>query len=214
VPELSPRKLPRQARSRQSFDAIVDACARLLRERPLREITTNHIAKRAGVGIGTLYEFFPNREAVLGVLVEQRLERLLETVEAGVREALALDARGAIDRLVRSLIDAVTAERDLFRVLVRDAPALGELASVRRARAAFYEAGRFGGRGSGAVGRTARLPHRAADSWLISRMLANTVLEIAFLDDEDGDDGPRAPRRELLVRELVRLLHRMVYASD
>jgi AcrR family transcriptional regulator len=208
VPELSPRKLPRQARSRATFEAIVDACARLLRERPLREITTNHIAKRAGVGIGTLYEFFPNRDAVLGVLVEQRLSRLLQTVEVGVAEALALDARGAVDRLVRRLVEAVAAERDLFRVLLREAPALGELESVRRARAAFYEAGRFRVRGSGAVGGSAKLPHPEADSWLISRMLANAVLEIAFLDAE------RSPRRELLVRELVRLVHRMVYARD
>lgn len=111
---------------------------------------------------------------------------------------------------MRALVDAVAAERDLFRVLMREAPALGKLESVRRARAAFFEAGRFRSRGSGAVRKRAKLPHPEVDTWLINRMLANAVLEIAFLDKES--EG--AARRELLIRELVRLLHRMVYASD
>jgi AcrR family transcriptional regulator len=189
VPELSPRKLPRQARSRATFEAIVDACARLLRERPLAEITTNHIARRAGVGIGSLYEFFPNREAVLGVLLERRLARLLADVQRDVAAARALDGAAAVDLLLRRLVESVSAERDLFRVLLREAPELGELPNVRRARAAFFA---FGGVGA-----------RAERNWLVSRMVANAVLELAFLDAPAG-------RRERLVRELVALVQRML----
>lgn len=198
--DLSPRKLPRQERSRATFDALLDASARLLRERPLAEITTNHIARRAGVGIGSLYEFFPNREAILAVLLERRLAGLLGEVEASVAEALRLDARAAVDLLVRRLVAAVSAERDLFRVLLREAPKLGEQPNIRRLRAAFFGFGR--GRGARQV-----LPHPDADAWLISRMVANAVLEIAL-------SNPPAPRREALVKELVRLVHRMVYGSD
>ncbi len=197
LPDLAPRKLPSQERSRATFDALLDACARLLSERPLAEVTTNHIARRAGVGIGSLYEFFPNRDSLLATLLERRLERLLREVRASVTEALALDRRATVELLVRRLVDAVTAERALFRVLLREAPHLGELPEIRRLRAEFFA---FGGRGK-------TLPQPEADTWLISRMVANAVLEIALLD-------LGAPRRELLVGELVRLLHRMVFASD
>jgi AcrR family transcriptional regulator len=197
VRELAPRKLPRQERSRAPSDRLLAAAARLRAERPLAEITTNHIAERAGVGIGSLYEFFPNRDSVLATLLERRLERLLGEVRASVAEALALDRRATVELLVRRLVEAVTAERALFRVLLREAPHLGELSEIRRLRAAFFA---FGGRGK-------LLPQPEADSWLISRMVANAVLEIALLD-------ARAPRRELLVSELVRLLHRMVFGSD
>ena len=49
--DFSPKKLPRQARSRVTFDAIVEACARLLVERGYGAVTTNHIAEAAGVSI-------------------------------------------------------------------------------------------------------------------------------------------------------------------
>jgi AcrR family transcriptional regulator len=189
VPELSPRKLPRQERSRATFEAILDACARLLSERPLAGITTNHIARRAGVGIGSLYEFFPNREAILGVLLERRLARLLEGVQRDVAAARALDGASAVDLLLRRLVDAVRAERELFRVLLREAPALGELPDVRRVRAACFEFG--------------RVSARAERNWLVSRMVANAVLELVLLD------APAA-RRERLVRELVALVQRML----
>ena len=136
-------------------------------------------------------------------MLERRLARLLESVQASVAEALALDPHATIELLMRRLVDAVSAERELFRVLLREAPALGELPEIRRLRAAFFA---FGG-GRGKRGGRQVLPQPEADSWLISRMVANAVLEIALLDR-------RAPKRELLVTELIRLVRRMVYASD
>jgi AcrR family transcriptional regulator len=200
VPEIRPRKLPQQARSQATFDAIVEAYARLLRRRDHHEITTNQIAERAGVGIGSLYEFFPGREAILAVLTQRRLASLLQEVQAGIEQAVRLDLEPALALLIHGIVDAVSADRELYRIVLREAPFLQRLPETQRAKQAFLELARVAGR---RAGQRLDLPELEADVWLLGRMLANAVLEIAFAD-------PRRIDRELLVDELVRLTFRMV----
>jgi AcrR family transcriptional regulator len=66
---LTPRKLPKQSRSRESVDAIVEAAAQVFERHGYAAGTTNRIAARAGVSIGTLYQYFPNKDAILVALV-------------------------------------------------------------------------------------------------------------------------------------------------
>jgi len=204
VPQLKPRKLPRQARSRATVEAILEACARLLRERGVPGATTNAIAERAGVSIGSLYEFFPNREAVIAALAEQRLAALVEIVRTTLEQARTVDEPAAVRMLIRRIVEAVRADRVLYRVLLREAPLLRELPETRRAMAAFFELGRIGAE---RAGQRIDLPAIEADVWLIGRMVSNAVLEIAFLDDA-------AQNRELLVEELARLTFRMLRGRD
>lgn len=203
--DLRPRKRPRQARAQITFDALLEACARLLRRNDWASLTTNAIAERAGVSIGSLYEFFPNREAILAELTRRRLEALASAVEAELEAALALDDPVvAIDRLLRRILAEVSADRALYRALFREARFLRALPETERSLAALLALVRAGS--ERARDRIA-LPAPEADAWLIVRMTAQAVLEIAFLDE-------RAPDRELLIRELVRLTFRMVHARD
>src|SRR5256885_16564039 len=113
MPEPKPRKAPRQERSKQTVDAILEGCARLLREGDYAAVTTNHIAERAGVSIGTLYEFFPNKEAIVTERIERRLTRLLGVVSEGLEVALTPNEREGAAVLIRLFICAVAAEREL-----------------------------------------------------------------------------------------------------
>jgi AcrR family transcriptional regulator len=204
MPDYKLRKLPRQARSRMTFDAILEACARILREGGLEAATTGAIAERAGVGIGSLYEFFPNREAVIAALAVQRLGTLAQTVAATLERTRALDDAAAVRLLIEQLLDAVAADRNLYRVLLREAPMLRDLPETRRAMAVFFELGRIGAEHASA---RIDLPQPAADAWLIGRMVANALLEIAFLDR-------KGPSRDVLVAELARMTFRMLRAHD
>jgi AcrR family transcriptional regulator len=94
------RKRPRQARSRATFEAIVEASARILAEHGERALTTNRIAERAGVSVGSLYQYFPDRTAVVRALVERQIAR----AEAQ-RPALLDDATAAREARVRALVD-------------------------------------------------------------------------------------------------------------
>ena len=204
MPGLQPRKRPRQARSQATFDAILEATARLLRERGFAAITTNRIAEKAGVSVGTLYEFFPNRDAILAELCRRRLEHLEREVAAGVEIALTLREGAGIDHLVRRLIAAVSADRELLRAILRDASFLRNLPETRRAREAFFEIGRVGGR---RANLRLNLPDLEAGTWLVSRMVSNAVIEIAFAGDEGLDV-------EALTRGLVRLTFRLLHGRD
>jgi AcrR family transcriptional regulator len=204
VPELKPRKLPRQARSRASFDAILDGCARILERGGYESLTTNRVAEVAGVGIGTLYDFFPNREAIVVSLAEQRLERLAAHVKEGLAEAEGLAPYPALDLLIRRIVRGVAADRALYRVLLREAIFVRDSRETRRALESFFELGQLA---SQRAGKRIALPDPPADAWVIGRALAHAVLEIAW--------QPRgAPARERLIDALVRLTHRALLARD
>ena len=82
---LRPRKTPRQERARQTVEAILQASAQVFARHGYARTTTNKIAVRAGVSVGSLYQYFPNKDAILAGLMDKHMEQ----VQAVVREALA-----------------------------------------------------------------------------------------------------------------------------
>jgi len=103
---LVPRKIPAQARSRATVDAIIQAATYILTEAGWDGLTTNAIAERAGVNIGSLYQFFPNKEAVIA---EVQRRHAAET-RADLRQVLERLAeqdslRGMLTLIVEMLID-------------------------------------------------------------------------------------------------------------
>jgi len=87
------RKTPRQQRSRQMVESLIDATARVLAERGLDNTTTNHIAEAAGVSVGSLYQYFPDKEA----LVEALLERMVSELEQAFNRQLDQSSLGDMD---------------------------------------------------------------------------------------------------------------------
>ena len=73
-----PRKLPQQDRSRVTVQAILEATTHILTEEGYEKANTNRIAERAGVSIGSLYQYFPNKESLLTALIEQHVNEMLE----------------------------------------------------------------------------------------------------------------------------------------
>ena len=105
---VPPRKKPSQARARRTVELILEAASQILASHGDEALTTNHIAERAGFSIGTLYQYFPNRDAILDTLIER--ER--ENSKTHIRGALAQIERGEIEetvsRIVRILINSFT----------------------------------------------------------------------------------------------------------
>lgn len=201
---LEPRKIPRQARSRDTFNAIVDACSQVLAAGSYDALTTNSISERAGVSIGTLYEYFPNREAIVASLVANACDRLVNRMEAAIGEAARLPAFPGTRHLLAVGVATLGARENGFRVLLRDAPFVAQLPAFRSARETLTDLCQ-----KIRVGSEARLnlPKPELDTWLISQMLFAAMLEIAFQDD--GDEA-----RELRLGELAHLTFRMFYGRD
>lgn len=80
------RKIPTQARSLALVEAIIDAAARILVEQGREHVNTNHIAETAGVSIGSLYQYFDSREAILAALAHRHSHRLHECVASAFEQ--------------------------------------------------------------------------------------------------------------------------------
>jgi AcrR family transcriptional regulator len=83
---LEPRKSPVQARSTASVDAILDATIQVLLSVGKERLTTTRVAARAGVSVGTLYQYFPNKSALLQAVLKRHLGEVTEAVEQVCRE--------------------------------------------------------------------------------------------------------------------------------
>ena len=81
------RRKPRQARAQATVEAILEATFQLLETDGLTNLTTNHIAERAGVSIGTLYQYFSDREAILYALSKRQSDDVRKMITALVMEA-------------------------------------------------------------------------------------------------------------------------------
>ncbi len=106
----SPRKSPRQERSRLTVERILDAAARIFQEQGYIGTTTNEIADEAEVSVGSLYQYFPNKDAILVALTR----RHIETATAGLVElVLGLSPEGGIRETIRSVVDFLVEQHDL-----------------------------------------------------------------------------------------------------
>ena len=104
---FKPRKQPVQARSEATVSALFDASIQVLLAVGYRRFTTTRVAERAGVSVGSLYQYFPNRQALITSVIERYLEGLRATIEQHCR-----DLRGSrLDQLVGGLVDAVIAAK-------------------------------------------------------------------------------------------------------
>lgn len=98
---VRPRKSPAQGRSAATVEAILEAAARILEERGLEGYTTNAVADRAGVSIGSLYQYFPGKEALTATLIRRETARLV--AEVAEAEALA-DWRSAVRAMIAAAV--------------------------------------------------------------------------------------------------------------
>ncbi|OBV40983.1 TetR/AcrR family transcriptional regulator [Janthinobacterium psychrotolerans] len=85
-----PRKRPSQARSIAAVAAMVEAAARIIETRGWAALTTNHVAERAGFSIGSLYQYFPSKEALLAELLRRERAQLLREVRQATETAASL----------------------------------------------------------------------------------------------------------------------------
>src|ERR1700722_18672970 len=83
---LEPRKSPVQARSAASVDALLEATIQVLLQVGKERLTTTKVALRAGVSVGTLYQYFPNKSALLKAALIRHMDAVTEAIERVCRE--------------------------------------------------------------------------------------------------------------------------------
>jgi|SRR5579871_6202489 len=116
---------PRQQRSRHKVELILEAAIRLLDKRGPAALTTNAVAETAGVSIGTLYQYFPNKDAILDALAERESAIVAERVIAAIADPAPVPPRERIAAIVRAVNASYGERRRVHRLILERSLAKG-----------------------------------------------------------------------------------------
>jgi AcrR family transcriptional regulator len=131
-PAVIPRKRPKQARARATIEAILAAAAQILVRNGIEAATTNHIAERAGVSVGTLYQYFPSKEAVIFALVERHIQKMQRQLEEMIVERGDGPLEETVPAYVKAMFAAHRVEPKLHRVFSEQLPKLAGREALQR----------------------------------------------------------------------------------
>lgn len=119
------RRKPVQARSQSTVDAILTAGARVLVERGYAKTTTNHVARVAGVSIGSLYQYFSNKDELVLAIINRHAEGILDLLRNTVADLADVSIAPAVEDFVGSMMAAHAVDPKLHRVCVEQILNLG-----------------------------------------------------------------------------------------
>lgn len=196
------RRAPRQRRSEATLAAIAEAAEVVIAKRGYARATTNEIAARAGVSIGSLYQYFPNKEAVLKLLVERHMAQLAPIIDRalGTLADDRIPMAVALEAMFRQILTMHGDRPELNRVLGEHAPLPpvlekmqreGEQAIARRVEAVLRK----------------RRDVRSGDHWVMANVLAQSS---EALSRWLHHDAPPSIDKDVFVRESVEMLVRYV----
>lgn len=137
--QLAPRKKPTQERSRDRVERILDATAALLGETPVDKITTAAIAERAGVPIGSVYQYFPNKLSVLAELARRVMAEVDRKTASLIAEDFGvLPWDEAIDRAIDATMQGYAEQPGYAQLLlsIRPTPEYGAITDESNERVA------------------------------------------------------------------------------
>jgi AcrR family transcriptional regulator len=129
-PPTKPRKHASQARSRATVDALIEATARILVTEGFERASTNRIAEVAGVSVGSLYQYYPGKEALVAAVIDRHNQDIMRLVRAALAEVASQPIEKAVRRLVAVAIEAHRIDPRLHRVLAEQLPRTGHLENV------------------------------------------------------------------------------------
>jgi len=118
----SRRRQPRQRRARQTVDAVLDAVVRVLKRDGFDAVTTNRIAEVAGVSIGSVYQYFPDKRAIFVALHQRHVDRIDRMVETRLVEHAASSLEDLMRAMVEGMIEAHETDPELHELLLTEVP--------------------------------------------------------------------------------------------
>jgi AcrR family transcriptional regulator len=116
---VRPRKTPLQQRSREMLETILEAATRVLIREGYTRTTTNRVAAAAGISVGSLYQYFPSKDALVVALLRRHREAMVQVLAShleGLSEATPIEA--AVRELVRAMLEAHGVNPQLHRVMI------------------------------------------------------------------------------------------------
>jgi AcrR family transcriptional regulator len=129
---FEPRKMPIQTRATVTVGAICEATIQVLLSHGADRLTTTRVADRAGVSVGTLYQYYPNKQSLLFAVFEDHMDKVAQAVESACTGACHQPMSEMIRRVVEAFVDVKMQRADISVALYRVAPDIGGSAVVKQ----------------------------------------------------------------------------------
>jgi AcrR family transcriptional regulator len=165
VTQVQPRKTPVQARATVTVGAISEATIQVLLSDGGKRLTTTRVAERAGVSVGTLYQYYPNKHALLFAVLSEHLDKVATAVELACERARDKPLAEMIEAVVDAFLAAKLERTDISQALYQFAADVGGPALAKRV-------GQRSRKALEAVLQTAPDIHEAPDKFAIEMMFA------------------------------------------
>ncbi|MGE5085628.1 MAG: TetR/AcrR family transcriptional regulator [Bacillota bacterium] len=181
-------KIPVQKRSKETVASIVESCARLLIQEPYHAITTDKIAEMAGVSIGSLYQFFANKEAIVAAVIDDLLQKDLAYIEEHLSKIQNTDADSKIHAFIEIGFSRFHDNRPL-RTALQGVQGMLDYWETRRVFFEHYQ--------KAVLAHMPEIPGR--DREMIALFIVscfNNILQLSLL-------GPQGPEREAAIKKEV-----------
>jgi AcrR family transcriptional regulator len=129
---LEPRKTPIQARSTVTVEAISEATIQVLLSHGAERLTTTRVAQRAGVSVGTLYQYYPNKQSLLFAVLENHFNSIAAKFEGACESACHKPLAEMIRQIVETFVDAKMERADVSVALYRVSVDVGRPTLIKR----------------------------------------------------------------------------------
>lgn len=128
--DLKPRKAPQQERSRETIDAVFEAMLQVLERQDASDPSMQAIAERAGVSVGSVYQYFPSKASLVNSLIAFHLRKQAEIVERAIDQATGLEPEAGVRFLVDAIVDDKRSQTRVERGLIRYFLRAGDLMTL------------------------------------------------------------------------------------
>ena len=128
--DLKPRRLPKQLRSQQTVDAIFEAAIQVLEREERADPSVQRIADRAGVSVGSLYQYFPTKQALVSALIRFHLEQRMDELEKAFESAHGMTGEQAAAHLVENLVGGKSLRLRIEQAMIRYFCRVGDLLAL------------------------------------------------------------------------------------
>lgn len=199
---LQPRKAPQQARSAATIEAIRQATIQVLLTDGVGRLTTTRVAERAGVSVGTMYQYYPHKQALLFGIVEKQLLLIEDAMRAASDRLMGADLKTLAEGLAAAWLDAKMADMVSSRAIYGIASEFDLSGPMGRAAKMLMEM--FDALLANAP--DARFSDRASVAFMLAALLGGSVRMVMEADPSDDN-------LERLRGELPRACHAYLVAA-
>jgi AcrR family transcriptional regulator len=116
------RRVPKQRRARQTVEAVLDAVMRILKREGSGAVTTNRIAEVAGVSIGSVYQYFPDKRAIFTALHQRHIDQIDRLVQTELVEHATSSIEEFVRAMIEAMVEAHAADPEFYELLMTEVP--------------------------------------------------------------------------------------------